>query len=395
MQDIVATIQAEQDRIIRSDPSGVLVVQGGPGTGKTAVALHRAAYLLYTYRQQLETRGVLIVGPNATFLRYISQVLPSLAETGVLLCTLGDLFPGVRARRYEPAATAALKGRAAMAEVLAGRRRATGSGCPTSSSSSRSSSDTLRLDRWTCIEARNRARRSGRLHNLARPLFAAVSAGRARPSRWPSGSAPTRTRTTRSAGTTRRATRCCSARPTWPTSGASWRTSRPYRRCWTSCGRSSPRSGCWPTCSPTRHCWTRPRPTLTDGRTGAGCSASRAGGWTPADVPLLDEAGRAARRGRQRGPARRLEALRRARIEYAEGALEIVEGSRPLDVEDEEEPEILLATDLLDATALAERHEERGPAHHRPAGRGRPAAGRSGTSSSTRRRSCRRWRGGC
>ena len=119
MQDIVATIQAEQDRIIRSDPSGVLVVQGGPGTGKTAVALHRAAYLLYTYRQQLETRGVLIVGPNATFLRYISQVLPSLAETGVLLCTLGDLYPGVRARRYEPAATAALKGRTEMADVLA------------------------------------------------------------------------------------------------------------------------------------------------------------------------------------------------------------------------------------------------------------------------------------
>ena len=96
MRDIVATIQAEQDRIIRADPAGVLVVQGGPGTGKTAVALHRAAYLLYTYRQQLATRGVLIVGPNATFLRYISQVLPSLAETGVLLRTLGDLFPGVR-----------------------------------------------------------------------------------------------------------------------------------------------------------------------------------------------------------------------------------------------------------------------------------------------------------
>ena len=76
----------------------MLVVQGGPGTGKTAVALHRAAYLLYTYRQQLTTRAVLVLGPNATFLRYISQVLPSLAETGVLLATVGDLFPGVRAR---------------------------------------------------------------------------------------------------------------------------------------------------------------------------------------------------------------------------------------------------------------------------------------------------------
>jgi DNA helicase IV len=76
MGDIVATIQAEQDRIIRADLPGILVVQGGPGTGKTAVALHRAAYLLYTHRQRLARRGVLVVGPNPTFLRYIEQVLP-------------------------------------------------------------------------------------------------------------------------------------------------------------------------------------------------------------------------------------------------------------------------------------------------------------------------------
>src|SRR6185312_903668 len=96
-RDIVSTIQAEQDRVIRADLNGVLVVQGGPGTGKTAVALHRAAYLLYTYREQLATRGVLVVGPNSTFLRYIGQVLPSLGETGVLLSTPAQLFPGVRA----------------------------------------------------------------------------------------------------------------------------------------------------------------------------------------------------------------------------------------------------------------------------------------------------------
>src|SRR5438128_390305 len=89
MRDIVETIQAEQDRIIRSGLPGVLVVQGGPGTGKTAVALHRAAYLLYTYRRQLEKRGVLVIGPNATFLRYIGQVLPSLGETSVLAGRLG------------------------------------------------------------------------------------------------------------------------------------------------------------------------------------------------------------------------------------------------------------------------------------------------------------------
>ena len=97
MGDIVATIQAEQDEIIRSDLTGVLVVQGGPGTGKTAVALHRAAYLLYTYRDRLERRGVLVVGPNRVFLRYIEKVLPSLGETGVVMASLGELFPGVNA----------------------------------------------------------------------------------------------------------------------------------------------------------------------------------------------------------------------------------------------------------------------------------------------------------
>ncbi|HEY1668608.1 MAG TPA: helicase, partial [Trebonia sp.] len=97
MADVVATIQAEQDRVIRADLQGVLVVQGGPGTGKTVAALHRAAYLLYTHRRTLERRGVLVIGPNATFLRYISQVLPSLGETDVVLHTLGDIFPGVHA----------------------------------------------------------------------------------------------------------------------------------------------------------------------------------------------------------------------------------------------------------------------------------------------------------
>src|SRR5690606_18409292 len=93
MRDIVATIQAEQDAVIRAPRGGVLVVEGGPGTGKTVVALHRAAYLLYTYREQLARRGVLVIGPNTTFLRYVSEVLPSLGETGVVMWTIGDLYP--------------------------------------------------------------------------------------------------------------------------------------------------------------------------------------------------------------------------------------------------------------------------------------------------------------
>src|SRR5215471_13469468 len=115
MSDIVETIQAEQDRIIRSPLPGVLVVQGGPGTGKTAVALHRAAYLLYTHRFPLERQGVLVVGPNRLFLRYIEQVLPSLGENGVLLSTAENLVPGLQARGSDDPSTAALKGQARMA----------------------------------------------------------------------------------------------------------------------------------------------------------------------------------------------------------------------------------------------------------------------------------------
>ena len=106
MGDIVATIQSEQDRIIRASDKGLLVVQGGPGTGKTAVALHRIAYLLYAHRERLERSGVLLVGPSRLFLRYIEQVLPSLGETGVVSVTLGDLVPGVNARVSEDEAVA-------------------------------------------------------------------------------------------------------------------------------------------------------------------------------------------------------------------------------------------------------------------------------------------------
>ncbi len=118
MRDIVATVQAEQDEIIRAPLPGVLVVQGGPGTGKTAVALHRAAYLLYTHRFPLEGQGVLVVGPNPTFLRYIDQVLPSLGETGVELSTATGLYRGARPSATESPATARLKGDPRMARFV-------------------------------------------------------------------------------------------------------------------------------------------------------------------------------------------------------------------------------------------------------------------------------------
>ena len=119
MGDIIGTIQREQDEIIRSPLAGVLIVQGGPGTGKTAVALHRAAYLLYTHRFPLERQGVLVVGPNPLFLRYIEQVLPSLGETGVSLSTVSGLVPEVRVRGVDDPAAAKLKGDERMVKVLA------------------------------------------------------------------------------------------------------------------------------------------------------------------------------------------------------------------------------------------------------------------------------------
>ncbi|MEI7882708.1 MAG: DNA/RNA helicase domain-containing protein [Actinomycetota bacterium] len=117
--DIVATIQAEQDQIIRSGHNGVLVVQGGPGTGKTVVALHRAAYLLYTFRFPLEDQGVLVIGPNRVFLRYIEQVLPSLGEAGVEQVVLADLVPGHRIGVIDTNAAKRVKGDIRMAKVIA------------------------------------------------------------------------------------------------------------------------------------------------------------------------------------------------------------------------------------------------------------------------------------
>jgi DNA helicase IV len=116
--DIVATIQAEQDEIIRSPQAGVLVVQGGPGTGKTVVALHRAAYLLYTHRFPLEDQGVLVIGPNRVFLRYIERVLPSLGEAGVQQVILADLIPDVQFGLRESSNVARVKGNKRIAKVI-------------------------------------------------------------------------------------------------------------------------------------------------------------------------------------------------------------------------------------------------------------------------------------
>ncbi|WP_349866604.1 UvrD-helicase domain-containing protein [Leifsonia sp. WHRI 6310E] len=170
MGDIVATIQAEQDRIIRSDLRGALVVQGGPGTGKTAVALHRAAFLLYANRQRLGSSGVLVVGPSTAFLRYIEAVLPSLGETGVVLQTLGELFPGVEATTDDEAEAARLKGSAQMARLLSRAVRSRQK-APDAPQTVVVDNERLVVQPDLIQRAIAKAQRSGKPHNVARVTF--------------------------------------------------------------------------------------------------------------------------------------------------------------------------------------------------------------------------------
>jgi DNA helicase IV len=351
MRDIVETIQAEQDGVIRADLSGVLVVQGGPGTGKTAVALHRAAYLLYTYRQQLSAQGVLVVGPNPTFLRYISQVLPSLAETGVLLRTVGDMYPGIVARRAEPAEAAEVKGRLAMTDVLAAavrdRQRVPDDGLEIVVDREK-----LRLDRYTCIAARNRARLSDRPHNLARPIFV---------------------REIIEALTEQVADRIGTDpffddplggddAPGDPNLFGEADLADIRRELAENAEIRAVLDWLWPVLTPQRLLadlfaspdrLTEAAPQLTESER-ALLLREPGGGWTPADVPLLDEAAELLGED-DRAAAALAERLREEQAAYAQGVLDITAGSQAHE-QDDPEPEILTATDLLGAAELAERH---------------------------------------
>ena len=171
MRDIVGTIQAEQDRVIRSPLSGILVVQGGPGTGKTAVALHRAAYLLYTHRDRIASAGVLVVGPNERFLRYIDAVLPALGEAeATVLVTPGRLYPGVDAVADEDPEVASVKGDERMAEVL--RRAVHDRQKPLPEPVELAvGGRTVVLRPGDVRTAQERARRGGRPHNAGRVTF--------------------------------------------------------------------------------------------------------------------------------------------------------------------------------------------------------------------------------
>lgn len=170
MVDIVETIQREQDEIIRDRTRGVMVVEGGPGTGKTAVALHRVAWLLYTWREQLAATGVLIIGPNRTFLDYISRVLPELGETGVVLSTIGELYPGVTPTATDSLLTREIKGSEEMTVILAEAVKAHQT-LPETPVVLKVEGIELTLTPAMVKKSRTRARRSRRPHNLAQPVF--------------------------------------------------------------------------------------------------------------------------------------------------------------------------------------------------------------------------------
>ena len=334
MRDIVETIQAEQDRIIRSGLPGILVVQGGPGTGKTAVALHRAAYLLYTYRRQLEKRGVLVIGPNATFLRYIGQVLPSLGETSVLLATIGDLMPGIEAAGSETAEVARIKGRPGMAKVVAAavrdRQRVPQDGLEINFDRV-----SYRLSRQALTRARERARRSRRPHNQARRVFARealdelarVVSGRLGADPLGGGNLMGRTDIEDLRAELRDDPEIRAA------IGRLWPVLTPQqligdlfasKRLLASAGRSL----------------TEDERELLRRQNGTP--------WTPADVPLLDEAAELLGEDDRAAKA----AARRRRDEeeaYAHGVLEIIGR------DEEDDPEILMGADMLDAARLASR----------------------------------------
>ena len=170
MRDIVTTIQAEQDAIIRLPLGGAVVIEGGPGTGKTAVALHRVAYLLYTHRERLARSGVLVVGPSAGFLSYVGGVLPALGESAVVFTTPGRQARGVVATALDPAPVARTKGEPAMLDVLR-RAVADRQELPEESIVLALDDVTVGIDRATAAQARSRARASGLPHNVARATF--------------------------------------------------------------------------------------------------------------------------------------------------------------------------------------------------------------------------------
>jgi DNA helicase IV len=333
MRDIVATIQAEQDEIIRLDHPGVLVIEGGPGTGKTVVALHRVAYLLYTQRRRIENHGVLVVGPNSAFLNHIGRVLPSLGETDVVFMTTGDLVPGLHVTVDDTPEAARFKGSLQALDVLAAaiadRQRLPQHPIPIELTDV-----TVQIDAETAQWARDEARGSGLPHNEARAKFVEI------------------------------VTYVLSERAI-ARIGRGWLT-REDRQAWEdlrsdlvgelaeSTAFTAAIDELWPTLTPESLLASLYSSAERLRAAGADAALLRAEGdaWTVSDVPLLDEL--VDLLGPDKPVDDTAERERQAEAQYAAGVLDMMVSREDL-MSDEDH---LLATDLLYAEDLAERFVE-------------------------------------
>ncbi|GAA1292804.1 RNA polymerase recycling motor ATPase HelR [Pseudonocardia aurantiaca] len=340
MRDIVATIQAEQDEVIRLGSTGIVVIEGGPGTGKTAVALHRVAYLLYTH-PQLARRGVLVVGPHPRFLEHISAVLPSLGETDVVFATPGALLPGLATTVEDNPCTARVKGSLVMVDVLAAAVRDRQAVPPADAPIAVPLDDvTVELTADIAAAAREGARATGKPHNQARPVFVEgvvdalteqavdrIGAGWLAPRDTPDLAAELRA----DAHAELRASPALRAAV-----DALWPELTQQRLLEELFGSSERLDAAGAVLPPADR---------------AALLRADGAAWTVSDVPMLDEAaellGQLPVRGRRTADA----------AEYAEGVLQILDGD-PTDP-DEHDDALLRATDVLDAEALVERHAER------------------------------------
>ncbi|WP_370941839.1 RNA polymerase recycling motor ATPase HelR [Amycolatopsis sp. cg5] len=333
MRDIVATIQAEQDEIIRLDHPGVLVIEGGPGTGKTVVALHRVAYLLYTQRERMERHGVLVIGPNPAFLHHIGRVLPSLGESDVVFMTTGDLVPGLSVTAEDEPEVARVKGSLKMLDVLAAaiadRQR-----LPEEPMPIQLKDVTVRIDAETAEWARDEARKSGLPHNEARSVFTEIV---------------TYVLTERAIGRI----------------GRGWLT-RDDREEWEDLRKSLIKElaeddkfvavldELWPIMTPVDLLAELYMSQQRLRAAGADLALARSEGtaWTVSDVPLLDEL--VDLLGPDKPADRSVDQERRAEAEYAEGVMQMMK----LDREELDEDVALVAEHLLYAEDLADRFVE-------------------------------------
>lgn len=334
MRDIVATIQAEQDEIIRLDHNGVLVIEGGPGTGKTVVALHRVAYLLYTQRERIERHGVLVVGPNPAFLNHIGRVLPSLGETDVVFSTVGDLVPGLHIAAEDTPEAARLKGSLKILDVLAAavadRQRT-----PEQPVAIELADVTVRIDAEIAGWAREEARKSRQPHNDARSVFVDVI---------------TWALTERGIARIGRGWLTRQDRVVWERLRADLIDELDENAVFTAA-----LDELWPTLTPESLLASLYTSSERLRAAGADQSLWRADGsaWTVSDVPLLDEL--VDLLGRDKSADRAAERERKAEADYAAGVLDIMISREDL-MDDEDQ---LLAQDMLNAEDLADRFHER------------------------------------